>query len=931
MRLRLATFLAVLCLSTMLVFAQAPVTDDTYVLQSNGGHNYGSTQSLVLQSPGAYTLLRFDASRLPAGVTANQITHATAKLFVTAVTTAGAFDLCQITTPWSENTVTYNTLPNYANCISSAGTITTANTQKYIELDVTSFVQNWLLNGLANNYGILLKPSNGSHISASFDSKEAQGTSHDADLDAGIMGPTGQQGPQGPQGPAGPAGATGPQGPQGPTGPIGATGPQGQTGPQGLQGQTGQTGQTGPTGPIGATGPQGQTGPQGNAGQQGPQGLPGAQGLSGPQGAPGTGFNFRGAFDPTASYAINDVVTYNSSTWLATQASSGPSNPPPPTNTAAWSFEAAGFNFTGAWNSGASYNLNDVATLNGSTYLATAASTNQQPDTSPTFWTVMAQAGVAGQPGAAGPAGQPGIQGQPGQQGIQGPPGPAGPPGNGGVTLASVCAALGTGTISGTTLLSVGCTAGAWSIGGTASGVLGSVTLTLNGGSPITLTADGTFTFPTQVATGASYTVAISSENQTCSLTGASGIAGPTSASAVGLSCTGSWFVGGSVSGLGQGHTINLTLNGGSMLTLGPDGAFTFATSLATGAPYTVAISSLQDPGALCSLTGVSDVAGPSSATSVNVSCSQPGFPGGPVLSEPFSPTAIAWVGSTVPPSLWVTSPGLSPNNDLNQVDPSSGNLLQGFQNVGQQLDAALFDGTYLWVADGSGNKVTKISMGPNPPLGFPLGSALTSTNPVALVFDGANVWSINHGHDNVTKIQASTASVVGNYNVGTAPVAGVFDGTNLLVFNQGSSDMTGLVASTGQPAFPNLNFATPPQSAAYVPGNVIWVGLGPNQGNNGGNLAKLTPNGLGYQISATYPLGITCNYMLLDNAFSLWCASSSGTIDKINLTNGSVIQQYVVGGNITGLSYDGTHLSNGPNVWVGSGSASTLARIATQ
>jgi hypothetical protein len=191
--LRFATLSAVLYLATVVAFAQAPVTDDAYVLQAHGTNNYGSTQSLVLQSPGAYTLLRFDASRLPVGVTANQITHATVKLFVTAVTNAGAFDLCQITAPWSEGTVTYNNLPGYANCISSAGNITKANTQNYIELDVTSFVQNWLLNGLTNNNGILLKPSIGSNISVSFDSKEAQQTSHDADLDAGITGPTGPQ------------------------------------------------------------------------------------------------------------------------------------------------------------------------------------------------------------------------------------------------------------------------------------------------------------------------------------------------------------------------------------------------------------------------------------------------------------------------------------------------------------------------------------------------------------------------------------------------------------------------------------------------------------------------------------------------------------------------------------------------------------------
>src|SRR5215469_15038060 len=259
--------------------------------------NYGSSQSLALQSPGAYTLLRFDATRLPAGVTSNQITHATVKLFVNAVTTAGTFDLCQITTPWSESTVTYNTLPGYANCISSAGNIATGNAQKYLVLDVTNFVQTWLLDGLVSNYGILIKASNGSNVSVAFDSKESQSTSHDADLNAGITGPQGPQGPQGPigqTGPAGPSGAAGPQGQTGPQGPIGQTGPVGPTGaigPQGPRGLQGLTGPQGPIGPLGQQGPAGQPGSPGVPGPTGAQGFPGINGTNGTNGLPGQGFN----------------------------------------------------------------------------------------------------------------------------------------------------------------------------------------------------------------------------------------------------------------------------------------------------------------------------------------------------------------------------------------------------------------------------------------------------------------------------------------------------------------------------------------------------------------------------------------------------------------------------------------------------------------
>ncbi|MFZ0137004.1 MAG: collagen-like protein, partial [Candidatus Sulfotelmatobacter sp.] len=71
---------------------------------------------------------------------------------------------------------------------------------------------------------------------------------------------------------------------------------------------------TGATGPAGATGATGLTGATGAAstvpGPQGPQGTPGSQGAAGTNGTNGTGFNFRGVFNTSTAYAVNDVVTY---------------------------------------------------------------------------------------------------------------------------------------------------------------------------------------------------------------------------------------------------------------------------------------------------------------------------------------------------------------------------------------------------------------------------------------------------------------------------------------------------------------------------------------------------------------------------------------------------------------------------------------------
>ncbi len=92
---------------------------------------------------------------------------------------------------------------------------------------------------------------------------------------------------------------------------LGAAGPEGPAGPPGPPGSSGPTGPTGTTGPSGPPGP---TGPQGPAGATGP---------TGPQGDPGpVGMTFQGDWQSSASYAVNDVVTHNSETWIALLANS---------------------------------------------------------------------------------------------------------------------------------------------------------------------------------------------------------------------------------------------------------------------------------------------------------------------------------------------------------------------------------------------------------------------------------------------------------------------------------------------------------------------------------------------------------------------------------------------------------------------------------
>jgi hypothetical protein len=65
---------------------------------------------------------------------------------------------------------------------------------------------------------------------------------------------------------------------------------------------------------------------------------------------------------------------------------------------------AVGFTPRGTWSSVATYAINDVVAYNGTSYLAMLAGTNQQPDTATTYWMILAEKGATGSGDVTGPA-----------------------------------------------------------------------------------------------------------------------------------------------------------------------------------------------------------------------------------------------------------------------------------------------------------------------------------------------------------------------------------------------------------------------------------------------------------------------------------------------------------------------------------------------
>src|ERR1700691_248197 len=106
----------------------------------------------------------------------------------------------------------------------------------------------------------------------------------------------------------------------------------------------------------------------------------------------------------------------------------GPEGPAGPTGATG----PQGLTWQGAWNISATYALNDAVGYNGSSYISLIANnTSNEPDSVPTAWSLVANAGATG---AAGPAGATGPQGPAGAVGAQGATGATGATGLTGAT-----------------------------------------------------------------------------------------------------------------------------------------------------------------------------------------------------------------------------------------------------------------------------------------------------------------------------------------------------------------------------------------------------------------------------------------------------------------------------------------------------------------
>jgi hypothetical protein len=162
-----------------------------------------------------------------------------------------------------------------------------------------------------------------------------------------------------------------------------------------------------------------------------------------------------------------------------------------------------------------------------------------------------------------------------------------------------ICAVSnGSGTISGTDAqVSVDCVALEFTVGGTVSGLDGTVVLQNNGMDDLTLTADGDFTFATPITDGDDYQVSVLTQpaHQSCAVSQASGTVAGVDVTDVQVNCAdNSYFIGGTVSGLAASGLV-LQNNGADDLSITVNGGFVFPQPLLHGSPYQVTVAGLPN------------------------------------------------------------------------------------------------------------------------------------------------------------------------------------------------------------------------------------------------------------------------------------------------------------------------------------------------
>ena len=178
--------------------AQSALTDDAHVSLSQTGANHGANPNLrVSFVENIYLKFKF-LPALPTNTPGSRVGRATLKLYAGRIHTAGKLDLYAVAGPWDENSITANDAPPLGQLVTNTSQIGVDQSGKFLIIDVTSVVRQWLgddgqgTNGIPNHgLAVVAHPADATTPEVAdflIDSKENSQTSHEPQLNIQLLG-----------------------------------------------------------------------------------------------------------------------------------------------------------------------------------------------------------------------------------------------------------------------------------------------------------------------------------------------------------------------------------------------------------------------------------------------------------------------------------------------------------------------------------------------------------------------------------------------------------------------------------------------------------------------------------------------------------------------------------------------------------------------
>ena len=458
----------------------------------------------------------------------------------------------------------------------------------------------------------------------------------------------------------------------------------------------------------------------------------------------------------------------------------------------------------------------------------------------------------------------------------------------------------GSGTIiaSNVSNVTVSCVPNRYPISGALTGLLGGRSLILqdNGGNSTTVSANGTVSFSTPVASGSNYSVTVFSQpaGQNCSVSNGSGTVAGGAVSNVGIACSDNTYnIGVAVSGVMRSGLV-LQDNGGDNLAVGANGSFSFASPVASGSSYAVTLLT-QPAGENCSVSSGSGTVVAANVTGIPVGC---------------TPISYLIGGSLT---------GLLANNSVTLED-NGGNDTTISVNGNFSFSAP--------VASGSGYAVTVLNQPPGQNCSVTSGNGMVISSNISTVgvTCSDNTYNIgvtvsgllateslvlqDNGGDNLTITANGTVNFATPVPSGSGFAVTILSSPlgEICLITNGSGAVTSSNANVTVGCTPN-NYTVSGAVSGLLSGNnvVLQDNGGDNttvSANTGFSFPTSVPSGSAYAVTvSTQPPGQTCSV-----------SNGGGTIAGANISNvavGCSDNTYNIGVTVSGLSASGLVLQD--------------------